>query len=1064
MPDDALPLSAVLREEYIRLHGPLPPATLAALDAAADEPARLKALYAAIHALKPGRTALSISGGGIRSATFALGVMQRLARLGLLTKFDYLSTVSGGGYIGGWLSSFVRRNPDGMAGVAAGIGNNQSDPISPEIAPLTWLRQFSNYLTPKLGLMSGDTWAFVGSYLRNLLLNLLMFVPLLAAVLSLPRLAIALLRLDHMDNGPEIGAAVAGALILLGTAVVALTRPVSFREKGWLTNGRFQRWVLLPYFVAAVFLVLYWGARGSTFASWGYVYAGLIGISIASSLIYMIRFFRMMRRQRVADVAYEDTVTKYGGRKLLAEVLAAAVSGAVAAALLQVSATQLFDRIAERVTIPTLADWLVYPPKLSAAHGELFLCFGVPLVFGILFLQSAIFVGGGSWFSEDYDREWWGRAGGWVLLAALAWLFGTAITIYGPVLIYEAPRLFAALGASTGLVSIVGGKSGKTGAKNSQDGEKASPSSGIASIALGLIAPVFALCILALISLVTSNILLARKDPPRPTDAELAVASIATHQIAIKQVPGQPNWNYQTSRFPAVERDRINAAQHLWVIDHTTVTEGLILVFGLSLLALFVSYFIGANQFSMHALYRNRLIRGYLAASRTKERSGKANAFTGFDPHDNLPMHRLRPEILWATSFGDIGGFGALIAKDRDFGSFLTEPTTAALAEAARNPNDAEVCHHAGDLLSHDLNHAVDTLTLTGSSPEQPQSVRNREELESRFPHYVQPMEKHRRPMHMINMALNLVGGDDLAWQERKAESFTVSPVHSGSFRLGYRPTLRYGGPTGVSLGTSVAISGAAASPNMGYHSSPALSFLLTLFNVRLGWWLGNPKKDTYVRRNPSNTLKTVLDEAFGVTNAEHDYIYLSDGGHFENLGIYEMILRRCHCIVVTDAGADASFGFEDLGNAIRKIRIDFGINVVIEAKGLFPRSDSDPKNPKYCAVARIQYSDIDGPGAPDGHLLYLKPAFYGGDEPKDVYNYAKMNASFPHQSTGDQWFSESQFESYRQLGYFALGQVSSGKPSYTDICDLIAEASAYLEKHPTGTDLAIEELEGESL
>ena len=91
-------------------------------------------------------------------------------------------------------------------------------------------------------------------------------------------------------------------------------------------------------------------------------------------------------------------------------------------------------------------------------------------------------------------------------------------------------------------------------------------------------------------------------------------------------------------------------------------------------------------------------------------------------------------------------------------------------------------------------------------------------------------------------MALNLVGGKRLAWQERRAESFTISPLHCGSLYRGYRRSRIYGGVDGISLGTAVTISGAAVSSNMGYHSSSAaVTFVLTLFNARLGWWLGNP-------------------------------------------------------------------------------------------------------------------------------------------------------------------------------------------------------------------------------
>src|SRR5262249_20412119 len=108
------------------------------------------------------------------------------------------------------------------------------------------------------------------------------------------------------------------------------------------------------------------------------------------------------------------------------------------------------------------------------------------------------------------------------------------------------------------------------------------------------------------------------------------------------------------------------------------------------------------------------------------------------------------------------------------------------------------------------------------------------------------PTEKDWRPFHVIKMTPNLASTKNLAWQKRKGASFTVTPRHCGSAELevrgSYRKTKDYGDPDGgIRLGTAMAISGAAVSPNMGYHSSPSIAFLLTLFNVRLGWWLGNP-------------------------------------------------------------------------------------------------------------------------------------------------------------------------------------------------------------------------------
>jgi hypothetical protein len=321
----------------------------------------------------------------------------------------------------------------------------------------------------------------------------------------------------------------------------------------------------------------------------------------------------------------------------------------------------------------------------------------------------------------------------------------------------------------------------------------------------------------------------------------------------------------------------------------------------------------------------------------------------------------------------------------------------------------------------------------------------NRRLLETAYPELpkLEESEKRPRPMHVINIALNLVGGKELAWQERKARSFTVSPLHAGSNGLGYRDVKKYSvsiqAQGALSLGTSMAISGAAVSPNMGYHSSPAVTFLLTLFNVRLGWWLGNPGESAYKNPSPAFAPIPLIAETLGLTDSEHDYVYLSDGAHFENLALYEMALRRCRYIVVSDAGADPDFSFEDLGNAIRKIRTDLGIPIVFDevtirarekAETLFsPKDAGADDRRKYCAIAKICYSAVDGgdPKKVDGTLIYIKPTVYGL-EPADVLNYAKANEQFPHETTGDQMYSESQFESYRALGAHVIRTIAMSK------------------------------------
>jgi hypothetical protein len=354
-----------------------------------------------------------------------------------------------------------------------------------------------------------------------------------------------------------------------------------------------------------------------------------------------------------------------------------------------------------------------------------------------------------------------------------------------------------------------------------------------------------------------------------------------------------------------------------------------------------MSYFVNINKFSLHAMYRYRIIRAYLGAS---NHDRHPNPFTGFDDKDNIAMGELWP------------------------------------GPQATRPNS-------------------------------------------------------RQPFHIVNIALNLVSGSNYAWQERKAAPFTVSPLHSGSWYIGYRSSAEYGNPDGgISLGTAVAISGAAASPNMGYHSSPAVSFLMTLFNVRLGWWLGNPRADKPVwsEAGPISMVTPLLQELFGLTNWDNPNIYLSDGGHFDNLGLYEMVLRRCRLIVVSDASADDKFEFFDLGMAIRKIRIDLGVEIEMgPLPVLLPRKklrDSPPEidnERRYATVGRIDYPE--SPNDP-GYLIYLKPGIYG-DETADVLDYAVKHEDFPHDTTADQWFDESQFESYRRLGQFVVTAVF-GKPS----------------------------------
>jgi hypothetical protein len=316
------------------------------------------------------------------------------------------------------------------------------------------------------------------------------------------------------------------------------------------------------------------------------------------------------------------------------------------------------------------------------------------------------------------------------------------------------------------------------------------------------------------------------------------------------------------------------------------------------------------------------------------------------------------------------------------------------------------------------------------------------------------------QPLHVINTTLNLVATNRLAWQDRKAESFTISPLHCGSHRVAYRPSSEYG--NAISLGTAMALSGAAVAPNQGAQSSPALAFLLTLFNVRLGAWLGNPgpagggRRPTWHLNDPKVGTLAIFNELFGRTTDTNPYVYLSDGGHFDNLGLYEMVLRRCHYIVVSDAGCDGNYTFEDLGNSLRKIRIDLGIPITFDNKIQMTKDGAGTERNRHAAVATIDYKAADGAEATQGVLVYIK-ATLTGDEPIDVVNYARACPDFPHESTVNQWFGEAEFESYRALGLHSIETIAKtlkvpGKPE--SVRELYVGAQTHVTQAATASPL----------
>ena len=286
-----------------------------------------------------------------------------------------------------------------------------------------------------------------------------------------------------------------------------------------------------------------------------------------------------------------------------------------------------------------------------------------------------------------------------------------------------------------------------------------------------------------------------------------------------------------------------------------------------------------------------------------------------------------------------------------------------------------------------------------------------------------------QRPLHIINTALNITAGKELAWQQRKAASFSFTPLYSG-FELpdrhktgAYRCTEEFNNKH-LMLGSLIAVSGAAASPNGGYHTNPAMAFLMTMFNARLGRWFGNPiTKNEWKNQSPKYSILYLIWELFARTREDSEYVYLSDGGHFENLGIYELLRRNCRLIFAIDAGQDKEFSFEDLGNMIRKSRTDLDVQIDMNI------SDVEASPETGLSKEHFVLGCVNYPDGTRGLLVYIKNSLTG-DETADIKSYKHQSPDFPHHSTGDQFFDETQFESYRQLGYHMTQEVTANLPA----------------------------------
>jgi hypothetical protein len=294
-------------------------------------------------------------------------------------------------------------------------------------------------------------------------------------------------------------------------------------------------------------------------------------------------------------------------------------------------------------------------------------------------------------------------------------------------------------------------------------------------------------------------------------------------------------------------------------------------------------------------------------------------------------------------------------------------------------------------------------------------------------------------PLQIINTTLNTTSSGNERLRSRQGASFFFSPLFAGSSATGFRRINAYVRGR-MALSNAFTISGAAIDPDMFATNARAVSFLMALFNVRLGFWSHNPR--CAHERDPLRPWWWVFitREMLGIgLNEKERHVHLSDGGGFENLGIYELIRRRVRHLIVTDAGEDPHATLSDLGRAIERVRVDFGAEIDLSVDRIYHQRDEYLMQRPY-ALGVIRYAD-----GSSGQILYIRPSMCAGLS-ADIYAYWRANPAFPNEPTSEQFFAEPQFEAYRALGEEVVAKMLGS--------DAPASVSAWFEQLRVARDV----------
>ena len=875
---------------------------------------------------------LAFSGGGIRSATFCLGFLQVLAGSQFLRQVDMLSTVSGGGYCGGFLGRWFariahRRGADAGKSPSAGdshdpVAGLERDLNSNDSSPLRWLRESGRYMSPT---SPGDVWRTVAIYLRNLFsVQLVLAVALFGVFLGawilreLMPIAVAWVwpGLPFPSFQPIAGHAIWWSPWILLPAVLFTILvippgwaywlvPQSKTESGWMNLSLLAAFLVLLMAAAGSAWIFTSAGGGPSRLLWlGYALSGLASLCVITVLL----FFSVRRLAGGSNAATRHDLTSIlmFGLGATGIALALAVIDSIGQSIYAVGSCQGWS--------DTILNVKAVPPVAAV----------IAVVSGIRKLSPIL------------DRA--PSSSRWklpldVTLAIAAILVATVVS--------------SALATGTHAVAWAGR------------------------------API--------------------GDPGR---------------ILIGYDEG-PNVTLSAERYVAVTTGRAHP-------NHEVAADAPLRVPTVAMVAAFVlSWLFGwsfqfINRSSYHALYAARLTRAYLGATNEQRWSSPGNSVREVQADDDISLDDYRPHeaggplhLLNVTINETIGGESQVEYRDRKGISLALGPAGVSIG----------VRQHA---------------TWEDA---------DRNEKGARVEGPVREASKPRQLRPICPPA-----GDCSALHP-------LGTKNDGAVAVEAR-----------TLGEWIAISGAAFTTGLGYRTSLGASFLLGLSNIRLGYWWDSRGQGAESRSLGLSRLFPVqsylmceLMARFYGTRRRH--WYLSDGGHFENTGCYELIRRRLPRIICCDCGADPDYQWQDLANLARKVRVDFNAEMSFIGPEDLGNSEWVPKalqghvgptqhigkSPEpqakgqaalrvHATLAHVYYRDdpeqekaFYRQGQPFGTtILFVKPSL-NGDEPLDLQEYARSHPDFPQQSTLDQDFDEAQWESYRKLGEHVAGDLKYG-------------------------------------